>query len=86
LSAVVADGDGVRMTVSDNAIWTGRDKPRRLEASLDILLREYCRPDLCIDCEEVYLVDMVDALASEIMDLVTIHALKWREAAYIKRL
>jgi hypothetical protein len=55
-----------------------------LEASLDVLLREYCRPDPYIDREEVYLVYMVDALASELLDFVTVRALKRRETAHIK--
>jgi hypothetical protein len=57
-----------------------------LGASLDVLLRESCWPDLCIDREEVYLIDVVDTLEGELLDLVTVRALERREAAYIKRL
>jgi hypothetical protein len=57
-----------------------------LEACLNILLSKYCRPDTCIDRKEVYLIYMVDALAGELLDLVTVRALERREAAHIKRL
>jgi len=57
-----------------------------LEACLDILLRENCWPDLLINCKEVYLINMVDALAGELLNLTPVRALKWREAANIKRL
>lgn len=60
------------------------DQPSCLKASLDVLLSEYGRPDLCVALEEVYLVNVVDALASQLLDPVTIRALEWREAAHIK--
>lgn len=41
---------------------------------------------LCIDCEKVYLIDMVDALMGELLNFTSVRALKWREAAYVKRL
>ena len=55
-----------------------------MSACLDVLLCENSRPDLSIDCEEVYLVYMTDALASELLDLVAVRALKRRETAHIK--
>jgi hypothetical protein len=55
-----------------------------LKASLDVLLCEYSWLDLCIDREKVYLVNVVDALAGELLDLVTVRAFKRREAAHIK--
>ena len=51
---------------------------------MDVLLCEYSRPDLCIDCEKVYLIDVVDALAGELLDLVTVRVLERREAAHVK--
>jgi len=59
-------------------------KPSCLEASLDVLLREHSRLDPCVDLEEVYLVNMVDALASQLLDLMAVRSLERREAAYIK--
>lgn len=60
------------------------DQPSRLEAGLEVLLCKHCWPDLCIDLEEVYLIDMVDALAGQLLDLITVRTLKWRKAAHIK--
>jgi hypothetical protein len=57
-----------------------------LKACLDVLLRENCWPDLLIDCEEVYLVNVVDALVGELLNLTSVRPLKRREAANIKRL
>ena len=57
-----------------------------MKACLDVLLREYYRPDPCIGCKEVYLVNVVDALTSELLNLASVRALKRREAAYIKQL
>ena len=57
-----------------------------MKTCLDVLLREYCWPDLLIDCKEVYLVNVVDALAGELLDLTSVRPLEWQEAAYIKRL
>jgi hypothetical protein len=39
-----------------------------------------------IDCKKVYLIYIVDVLVGKLLDLITISALKRREAAYIKRL
>jgi hypothetical protein len=69
-----------------DAIWTKRDKSYCLEACLDVLLREYYRPDPRIGCKEVYLINIVDALAGKLLNLTSVRALKRREAAYIKRL
>jgi hypothetical protein len=41
---------------------------------------------MCIDCEKVYFIYIVDALVGKLLDLITIYALKRREVAYIKRL
>ena len=57
-----------------------------MEACLDVLLCEYCRPNLLIDRKEIYLVNVVDALAGELLDLTSVRPLKRREAANIKRL
>lgn len=56
------------------------------QPELDILLRDDYRPDPCIVCEEVHLVNVADALVSELLDLVTVRSLEWGEAGYIKRL
>lgn len=57
-----------------------------MKACLDIPLSENRLPDPYIDCEEVYLVNVVDALAGELLNLASVRPLKRREAAYIKRL
>lgn len=57
-----------------------------MKASLDVLLREYYRPDPRICCKEVYLVNVVDALIGKLFYFTSIRALKQREAANIKRL
>lgn len=57
-----------------------------MKASLDVLLREYYRPDPRICCKEVYLVNVVDALTGELLHFTSVRALKRREAANIKRL
>ena len=61
----------------------GRDKACCLKACLDILLRKNYWLDPCIGCEEVYLVNIVDALAGELLNLTSVRALKRRVAAYI---
>ena len=58
----------------------------RFKACLDVLLRKNRWPDLLIDCKEVYLVNVVDALAGELLNLTSVRALERREAANIKRL
>ena len=55
-----------------------------MKACLDILLSKNYLLDLYIDCEEVYLINIVDALTGELLNLTPIRALEWREAAYIK--
>jgi hypothetical protein len=44
----------------------------RLEAGLDVRLCEYCWPDPCICYKEVYLVNIVDILASQLLDIMAI--------------
>ena len=60
-----------------------RDKACCLEACLDVLLRKYYRLDPRVGCKEIYLVNIVDTLASELLSLTSVRALERREAAHI---
>ena len=53
---------------------------------MDILLRKYSRPDPCIGYKEVYFINIVDALAGELLNLTSVRALKRGVAAHIKQL
>lgn len=84
LSVVVCSGDGVRTIVSDDRTRSGQG--RIIPVAWKPAWIFSCAKIVCIGCEEAYLVNMVDALADELLDLMAVRSLEPGEAAQIRRL